>query len=152
MPKNDDGLGGFKENGYMKSSKRLFEETMELMVRFGYKVVYVPHSIIEDYNATYNVMFEGKHIITGAAEKLRIPLNEIWVSELWKPYERFIVFHELREIFYRAEGFGGNEAHEKAVNDGVLLWKDDLLFQKMIKDIAEKDRKTAQRKSRQGLG
>jgi hypothetical protein len=44
----------------MKPSKRMFEETMELLARNGYRVVYVPHSVIEDYNATYNMMCEGK--------------------------------------------------------------------------------------------
>jgi competence protein ComEA len=107
---------------------------------------------MEDYNAAYNVACEGKLITTGAAKELGIPLGEIWISKLWKLYEKFIVFHELREVHYRSEGFGRDEAHEKASQEGILLWKDDSLFQKMIKDIEKMDRKTAEKESRQGLG
>ena len=46
-----------------------------------------------------------------AAEKLGIPLNEIWISEKWKKYERYILYHELQEIKYRAMGYGKEEAH-----------------------------------------
>jgi hypothetical protein len=71
---------------------------MKLFVEHAYKVRYVPHEVIEDYNATYNVIFENKHITTNAAKKLNIPLNEIWISEMWQHYETYIVFHELRDI------------------------------------------------------
>ena len=135
----------------MKPSRNILRQTMEMLVKNRYRVVYVLHEVIEDYNAAYNVVCEGKLISTGAAKELEIPLGEIWVSELWKPYESFIVFHELREIYYRAVGLERDEAHEKASQDGISLWKDDPLFQKMIKDIAEMDKKTALRK-KQSLG
>jgi competence protein ComEA len=142
----------FKGVGYMKPSKSIFKETMAMLTKDGYRVVYVPHKVIEDYNAAYNVVCQGKLITTGAAGELGILLGEIWVSELWKPYEKFIVFHELREIHYRSEGSGRDEVHEKASQDGILLWKDDSLFQKMLKDIVKMDKKTAQSRSKQGLG
>jgi len=63
------GIGSVKPN--------LFEETLKLLTKHGYKVRYVPHKVIEDYNATYNVLFENKHITTNAAEKLNIPLNGV---------------------------------------------------------------------------
>lgn len=66
---------------------------MRLLVKHDYKIRYVPHEVIEDYNATYNVTLKDKHITTNAAKKLGIPLNEIWISELWKPYEKYILFH-----------------------------------------------------------
>ena len=47
----------------------------------NYKVVYVPHEIIKDYNACYNVIYDEKIIRPPAAEELGIPLNEIWISE-----------------------------------------------------------------------
>lgn len=131
----------------MKSVKKnLLEETMDLLARYAYKVQYVPHKIIEDYNATYNVICENKHITTGAAKELGIRLNEIWISEMWRPYEKYIVFHELREICYRAKGFDRNDAHEKAMQDGFALWENDPLLQKLIKEIEKMDRKTARRK------
>ncbi|MFQ5871927.1 MAG: hypothetical protein ACE5IB_07200 [Candidatus Geothermarchaeales archaeon] len=61
--------------------------------RLGWRVKYVPHDIIEDYNATYNVEYEGQHIVTGAAKELGIPLNEIWISERWKPYKKYLLYH-----------------------------------------------------------
>jgi competence protein ComEA len=136
----------------MKPSKSMLEETMDMLGKNGYKIVYVPHTIIEDYNATYNVVCEDKLISTGSAKTPRVPLGEIWISELWKPYEKFIVFHELREIYYRAKGLGRDEAHEKTGQDGVSLWEDDSLFQKMLKDIEDMDRKTARGRAGRGLG
>lgn len=67
----------------MKSVKKnMFEETMELLTKYAYRICYVPHEVIEDYNATYNVICKNKHITTNAAKKLGIPLNEIWISKL----------------------------------------------------------------------
>jgi len=133
----------------MKSVKKnLLEETMDLLARYAYKVHYVPHNIIEDYNATYNVSCENKPITTGAAKELGIPLNEIWISEMWRPYEKYIVFHELREIYYRAKGISRDEAHEKAIQDGFALWENDPLLSKLIKEVEEMDRKTAEKKKK----
>jgi len=63
----------------------LFEETEKLLTKYAYKVIYVPHEVIEDHNATYNVIYDNKMITTNAAKQLSIPLNEIWISEMWKP-------------------------------------------------------------------
>ncbi|MBO3753263.1 MAG: hypothetical protein FGF53_00040 [Candidatus Brockarchaeota archaeon] len=72
-------------------NKDLFEDTLKMLVKHAYKVRYVPHEVIEDYNATYNVIFKDKHIVTNAARELKIPLNEIWISEMWKSYEKYII-------------------------------------------------------------
>ncbi len=71
----------------------------------GYKVIYKPHKIMKDYNATYNVIFEGKRITNPPGRKLGIPENEIWISEKWKKYENYVLFHELQEIKFRARGY-----------------------------------------------
>jgi len=85
----------------MNSAKEnLLEETEKFLSDYDYKIVYVPHEIIEDYNATYSVMCEDKLITTNAARELNIPLNDMWISEKWKPYAKYIIFHELREIYY----------------------------------------------------
>ena len=55
-----------------------------------------------------------------AADKLGIPLNEIWLSELLKEYEEYVLFHELREILYRYQGYNVKEAHLKARIDEAL--------------------------------
>ncbi len=108
----------------MKSVKKnLLEETVKLLSNYAYKIVYVPHEVIEDYNAAYNVMCEDKLITTNAAKELDIPLNEIWISEKWKPYAKYIIFHELREIYYRATGIERDDAHEKAIEDAFTLEK-----------------------------
>lgn len=45
--------------------------------KHGYKIMYVTHRVIKDYNACYNVEYKGKTIRPLAAGKLGIPLNEI---------------------------------------------------------------------------
>jgi len=130
------------------AKKNLLEETEKFLSDYAYKIVYVPHEVIEDYNATYNVMCEDELITTNAAKELDIPHNEIWISEKWKPYAKYIIFHELREIYYRAKGIERDDAHEKAIEDQLTLWKDDQLFLKMVRDMQEMDRKTAEKKRR----
>jgi competence protein ComEA len=149
MLKNHDAASLLKDSYDMKPERNaIFKETMKLLRIYAYKVRYVPHETIEDYNAAYNVICENKHITTGAAKELGIPLNEIWISEMWRPYEKYILFHELREIYYRAKEIGRDEAHEKAIQDGFVLWKNDPLLQKLIKEIKEMDRKTAEKKKK----
>ena len=114
------------------AKKNLLEEAEKFLSDYAYKIVYVPHEVIEDCNATYSVMCEDKLIRTNATKELDIPLNEIWISEKWKPYAKYIIFHELREIYYRAKGFERDNAHEKAIEDQLILWKNDRPFLKMI--------------------
>lgn len=114
--------------------------------KLGYIVRYVPHKVIADYNATYNVEYKGRHIITNAAKNLRIPLNEIWISELWRSYEKYILFHELREIHYREKGLDPESAHQRAIEDQLKRWKDDAEFRRMVADVEKMDKKTAEEK------
>jgi len=123
-------------------------ESKLLTKRLGYAVRYVAHNIIGDYNATYNVEYKGQHLITKAAKRLGIPLNEIWISEMWRPYERYILFHELREIHYRGEGLDPERAHEKAIEDTPETWKDNAEFRRMVAEIKEMDEKTAREKEK----
>lgn len=128
------------------AEKKMLEETEKMLSKYAYRVVYVPHEVIEDYNATYNVICEDQLITTNAAKKLGIPINEIWVSDKWKPYAKYIIFHELREIYYRAKGFERDKAHEKAIKDEYMLWKNDRLWLKGRREVEEMDKKTAEKK------
>lgn len=106
-----------------------------LMKRLGYKLVWVPHKVIRDHNACYNVIYDGKKACPGAGERLGIPLNEIWISEKFKDFELYILFHELQEIKYRAEGLDGKTAHKRSEEDGIRLWKDDPNWRRLNKEI-----------------
>ncbi|NIP67548.1 hypothetical protein GWN63_05975, partial [Candidatus Bathyarchaeota archaeon] len=86
----------------------------ERIEKLGYEIVYVPHEIIEGYNACYRVKYEDNLVFPPAADELGIPLNEIWISEKWEPFEELILYHELKEIEYRAEGKSVQQAHELA--------------------------------------
>ena len=50
-------------------------------MRLGYVVKYISHDIMKNYNACYNMVYNGKNIKTPAVDKLGIPLNEIWISK-----------------------------------------------------------------------
>ncbi len=103
--------------------------------KLGYKIKYVPHDIIKDYNACYNVVYRGSVIKPSAADKLGIPLNEIWISEKWRRYEKYILYHELAEIRYRALGFSGEEAHILAEFECIKLWKSDPVWREMVVEL-----------------
>ena len=91
----------------------------------GWLIEYVPHDVIADYNACYRVEYDGELIYPPAADTLEIPTNEIWLSDRWWKYERFILYHELREIENRAAGYGVTEAHERAERDERSHWQDN---------------------------
>jgi hypothetical protein len=93
--------------------------------RRGWSVEYLPHEEIAKYNACYRVEFDDQLIYPPAADDLGIPENEIWISELWRKYERFILYHELREIQHRAAGHDVDTAHELAERDERALWQDN---------------------------
>lgn len=103
--------------------------------RLGYQIKYVDHYLIKDYNACYNVIYEGRVIKPPAADKLGIPLNEIWISEKWRKYEKYILYHELLEIKYRALGYGVEEAHILAEYECIKKWSNDKLWRDMVVDL-----------------
>jgi competence protein ComEA len=99
--------------------------------KLPYKIVYVPHKIVKDHIACYNVKFKGKIICPPVCKKMHIPMNEIWISRKFKRYEKFILFHELKEIRYRAKGYDRKTAHKMARRDEILLWKNNPKWKKL---------------------
>ena len=85
--------------------------------RLGYRVCLIPHERIKEYIACYRVMYKGKEIYPGAALRLGIPLNEIWVSDAFRDFLDYMLFHELREIQHRYEGYSQDRAHLMALKD-----------------------------------
>ena len=93
--------------------------------RLGYKIKYVDHRLVRKEIACYNVMYKGKKIAPEVAiERLHIPRNEIWISKKYKKHEGIILFHELKEIAYRARGYSQKRAHEMA-RKAERLYKPD---------------------------
>ena len=106
----------------------------EILEELGYRVVYVPHEIICKYNACYRVLYEGKEIHPPAADRLGIPLNEIWISEKYMRYKKYILHHELEEIRYRAEGHDVESAHRKAMG-GSEVWEGEELWEELQREV-----------------
>ena len=66
---------------------RLNQKVMQVeeeIKALGYRVVYVPEEVVGHHLACYNVEYEGKVIRPRVARRLKIPLNEIWISETLK--------------------------------------------------------------------
>jgi competence protein ComEA len=110
-------------------------DVKEKVQKLGYKVVYVPDEVIENYNACYRVRYQGKLIFPPVADRLGIPPNEIWFSRKWKEFEEYIVYHELREIEHRAEGLSVEEAHELAVRDAEEKYREDSNHERLSREI-----------------
>lgn len=108
---------------------------LEIIKDLGYKLVYVPHEVIEDYNACYRVKCGDKLIFPPAADRLGIPLNEIWISEKWKPFEEYILYHELREIKHRAAGHSVERPHELARKDAEEKYRGDPKHERLRTEI-----------------
>jgi competence protein ComEA len=76
------------------------------------------------------VELDDEVIFPPAADDLSIPLNDVWLSERWREYERYLLFHEFREIQYRAAGLGKTEAYARAEQDeldrfgGEAAWRE----------------------------
>ena len=83
----------------------------------GYLVRYVPHETIGEHVACYHVVYGGRTVKPEAADSLGIPLNEIWISESYRDREERVLYHELREIQYRASGWKPGRAHRQATRD-----------------------------------
>ena len=105
------------------------KEILKFTVRF------VPHEKIKDYIACYNVVYEGKSIYPPAALHLGIPPGEIWISNAFRDYASYILFHELQEIKHRAEGYGVEEAHKLALRDEEMRFNKDEKWQEMKREI-----------------
>ncbi len=82
--------------------------------KLGYKIVYVPDKLIGEHIACYKVRYKGKIISTRPAAWLKIPINQIWISDKYKKFEKGILHHELVEIDYKRKGYTAKEAHRRA--------------------------------------
>jgi len=102
--------------------------------RLGYELIYKPHEEIATYMAFYRVEYHGNEIAPPIADKFDISLNEIWISKKLKPFEKYILHHELQEIKYRAEGYGVRKAHEKAIEDGEV-WNGEPKYEELKREI-----------------
>lgn len=100
----------------------------------GYDVIYRDHEEVAEHMAFYKVEYDGKVIAPPIVEKYDISLNEIWLSEKFKPYERYVLYHELQEIKYRARGYGVKEAHLKAEED-ERVWEGDPRWEELRREI-----------------
>ena len=109
----------------------------EELRRLGWRVRYVPHEVISEFNACYRVEYKGRIIYPPAADRLGIPLNEIWLSELLREYEEYVLFHELREILYRYRGYSVEEAHLRARVDEALRFCNDHKWLKYFNEFPD---------------
>ncbi|MDI6917005.1 MAG: hypothetical protein QMC80_04325 [Thermoplasmatales archaeon] len=111
------------------------EDIHEYLTKFGLKIRYKPHSLLKEYNACYMVNILGRKIDTNAGKKLGIPENEIWISEKFKDFEKYILFHELVEIYYRFIGYDWKKAHEMAVEKEVKYFKNNPEWRRMNRSM-----------------
>lgn len=109
----------------------------ELVRRLGWRVRFVPHEVIEEYNACYRVAYRGVIIAPPAADRLGIPLNEIWLSERLRGYEDYVLFHEVREIMYRYQGYSGEEAHLCARVDEAIEFCGDPRWHRYFEEFPD---------------
>jgi competence protein ComEA len=104
------------------------------MEELGYDIVYKPHPVMAKYNAFYHVEYDGDVIAPPAARRMDVPLNEVWLTEYLRPYEKYILHHELNEIKYRAQGYSVEEAHELAV-EADKTWEGDPKWEELQREI-----------------
>ncbi|NPA75545.1 MAG: helix-hairpin-helix domain-containing protein [Euryarchaeota archaeon] len=101
--------------------------------KLGYRVVFKRDYDVALCIACYNVIYRGKNI--RAASWLDIPDGEIWIFEPFRKYAEYILFHELQEIKYRAEGYTSDEAHELALRDEEARFGDDENWKRLKSEI-----------------
>ena len=104
------------------------------MEDLGYDIVYKPHATMAEYNAFYRVEYDGEVIVPPAARRMDVPLNEVWLTEYLRPYEKYILYHELNEIKYRAQGYDVERAHELAV-EADHIWEGDSKWEELQHEI-----------------
>lgn len=97
----------------------------------GYKVVFVPHSVVTDHIAVYNVIYKGRRFRAPnrdqqrrRGERLEVPLGQIWISKKYRKAADRILFHELNELKYQRKGYGIKKAHEMAKGDDKNFTKE----------------------------
>jgi len=93
--------------------------------------------------AFYRVEFDGQEIAPGIADQFDISLNEVWTSEKLEPYEKYVLHHELQEIKHRAAGYGKDEAHRRALQDGEV-WRGEPEYGELRREINWSERSLSQ--------
>lgn len=104
------------------------------MEKLGYDIVYKPHEVMAAYNAFYHVEYDGQVVAPPAARRMDVPLNEVWLTEFLRPYERYVLHHELNEIKFRSQGYGVEEAHERAL-EADAVWEGDPKWDELWREI-----------------
>lgn len=100
----------------------------------GYTIVYKPHEKVARHMAFYRVEYQGKEIKCPVADVYGVPLNQIWLTEKFKPFERYVLYHEFNEIKYLAEGLEPWEAHLIALEDDKV-WEGEEKWREFRKEI-----------------
>ena len=68
------------------------------VANLGYRVRYVPHEIIKEHNACYNVIYNGKHFVALSIVAPRLPY-EVWiVPHKHSPRPFDLDYEELLEL------------------------------------------------------
>ncbi len=57
------------------------------------------------------------------------------ISEKYKEFEEYILYHELKEIKYRAKGLSVEQAHKLATKDTEEKYRGDPKFEKLSREI-----------------
>ena len=109
----------------LRPKLELPEDPKTFLAQHGMKVRVIPHELISDHLACYNVALWGVRLRPRAAEKLGIPNGQVWISEALRPWERFVLFHEVAEMVFRARGFHGLAGHQLAEEEELLRWHSD---------------------------
>lgn len=118
----------------MSSTDTTIPDPRTEMEELGYDIVYKPHETMAKYNAFYRVEYEDEVIAPPAARRMNVPLNEVWLTELLRPYERYILHHELNEIKFRAQGHGVDRAHQRALR-ADKVFAGDPKFEELRREI-----------------
>jgi len=71
------------------------------------------------------------------ADRLGIPLNEIWLSERLRNFEEYVFFQGFREIWYRYLGYGVGEARIRARVDEALRFCNDSRWMKYFEEFPD---------------
>ena len=84
--------------------------------------------------AFYRVEYEGKEVKCPVADVYGVPLNQIWLTEKFKPFEKYVLHHEFNEIKYMAEGVELWVAHLKALEDDKV-WENEERWREFRREI-----------------
>jgi len=110
----------------LRPRPELPEDPEVFLAQHGVEVRLVPHEIISDHLACYNIALWGVRIRPRAARRLGIPSGQVWMSEALRPWRHFVLFHEVAEVIFRARGFHGLAGHQLAEEEELLRWHSDL--------------------------